>query len=116
MDNLFAIYDAYRSQANIHIEVKNFIKKDGHSPNFKKSNGMVARINGTTRVHAHCWSHDRTAADNEYWNAQITSWNHKRQMCDNQSRTNKNNSITVLIRHNYVDASTLLQYDKNCYK
>ena len=54
MDNLFAIYDAYRSQANIHIEVKNFIKKDGHSPNFKKSNGMVAKINGTTRVHAHC--------------------------------------------------------------
>jgi len=36
MDNLFAIYDAYKSQANIHLEVKNFIKKDGHSPNFRK--------------------------------------------------------------------------------
>ena len=36
MDNLFAIYDAYKSQANIHLEVKSFIEKDGHSPNFRK--------------------------------------------------------------------------------
>jgi len=36
MDNIFAIYDAYKSQTNIHLEVKNFTKKDCHSPNFRK--------------------------------------------------------------------------------
>jgi len=36
MDNLFAIYGAYKSQSNIYGEVKNFIRKVWHSPNFVK--------------------------------------------------------------------------------
>jgi len=41
MDNLWAIYDAYESQTNIYGEVKGFIKKDCHSPNFVKLMGWL---------------------------------------------------------------------------
>jgi len=36
MDNIFAIYDVYKSQASIQLEVKTLLKKDCHSPNFRK--------------------------------------------------------------------------------
>jgi len=36
MDNLWAIYGAYENQTNIYGEVKSFIQKDCHSPNFVK--------------------------------------------------------------------------------
>jgi len=41
MDNLFAIYDAYEHKTNIYDDVKGFIKKDCHSPNFVKLIGWL---------------------------------------------------------------------------
>jgi len=53
---------------------------------------MVARVNDIIRICAQ-WSHDCADDNNEYWNSQIRSWNHKRQMCINPSKTTTNNRI-----------------------